>query len=222
MRAHAGFVAAALLTLCACAPAHAQLFKQFEWPAVNANVIPDVRLRDVVHDAIEEAREAEGRARQASLFAGQASRRDGARSAVGLKTQPVTIAEGTVMTATSYHGRTGPALGVIAYANGATMRGAFGGPDAGTYTAAPESMLASFTGWVFGATTADPNPLEGLFTFRNGDTFTGDANSGLGVYVEAGGGRRFVGKADMRNGAFRPLEGNVVDRQGKLLATVVE
>lgn len=213
--------AAIMLAVMLCTPAFGEppLFSQFAWPATDENVIPDLRLNEVVDEAKEEAREAEGRAKDGRLYAGQASRRGGLRSAVGLKTSPATIVDGTVITATPYYGDTGPALGVIQYTGGAVMAGIFG-PDTGVYTAAPDSILEKFEGWVFGATKADPVPLVGVFRFRNGDTFTGNQNSGLGVYVESGNGRKFVGRTDFGYGAFRPVEGVVLDTRGKLLAVV--
>ena len=207
------------MTLCAPAFGEAPIFAQFDWPETDESVIPDLRLNDVVQQAREEAREAEGRAKDARLYAGQASRRGGLRSAVGLKTRAATVDDGTVITAIPYYGETGPALGVIRYTDGASMTGIFG-PDTGVYTAAPESALEKFEGWVFGATTAEPRPLIGIFRLRNGDTFTGDQNSGLGVYVEAGNGRKFVGRTDFGFGAFRPGEGVVLDSRGRLLAAV--
>jgi hypothetical protein len=221
MRAKFGIAAVVALTLCLSASAQTSLFAQFEWPATVANVIPDVRLNSVVTEAREQAREAEGRAREGRLYAGQASRREGARGFVGLKTQPVTIADGTVMVATPYAGQSGPALGVITYASGATMQGAFGGPNTGIFTAAPESMLAKFEGWAAFADSAHPQLTVGVFTFRNGDVFTGDWASGLGIYVEAGSARRFTGRIDTENGAFRPLAGVVQDNRNNLLAVVV-
>tara|TARA_R110001606_G_scaffold178095_1_gene324669 strand:- start:1834 stop:2496 length:663 start_codon:yes stop_codon:yes gene_type:complete len=217
MRKRLGAAIMLAMTLCAPAFGEASLFAQFEWPATDESVIPDLRLNDVVQQAREEAREAEGRAKDGRLYAGQASRRGGLRSAVGLKAQSATIDDGTVITAIPYYGDTGPALGVIRYSGGASMTGIFG-PDTGVYVAAPESTLEKFEGWVFGAATAEPRPLVGIFRLRNGDTFTGDQNSGLGVYVEAGNGRKFVGRTDFSFGAFRPSEGVVLDPRGRLLA----
>jgi hypothetical protein len=109
--------AAIMLAMTLCTPAFGEpsLFAQFEWPATDENVIPDLRLNEVVDEAKEEAREAEGRAKDGRLHAGQASRRSGLRSAVGLKTSPATIDDGTVISATPYYGDTGPALRPIAF-----------------------------------------------------------------------------------------------------------
>jgi hypothetical protein len=220
LRTKLSAMAAVVVALTFSSPAHAQLFAQFEWPAAQAGVIPDLRLNSVLSDAREQARDAEGRAHEGRLYAGQASRRDGARSFAGLKTQPVTIADGTVMVATPYAGQSGPALGVITYASGATMQGAFGGPNTGVFIPAPESMLAKFEGWAQFADSAHPQLAVGVFTFDNGDVFTGDWTSGVGIYVEAGGARRFVGQMDPNNGAFRPVAGIVEDSRKQLLAVV--
>lgn len=213
--------AAIVLAVMLCAPAFGETspFSHFEWPATDENAIPDLRLNDVVDQAEEEAREAERRAKDGRMYAGQASRRAGLRIAVGLKTRPATIDDGTVITAIPYYGETGPPLGVVKYAEGAFMTGIFG-PDTGVYSAAPESILEKFEGWVFGATKADPVPLVGIFRFRNGDTFTGNQNSGLGIYAEPGNGRKFVGKTDFGYGAFRPVEGVILDPRGELLAII--
>lgn len=123
------------------------------------------------------------------------------------------------MTATTYDGERGPMLGHVSYPSGAGMIGLFG-PDIGLYTASPESLLSDFSGWVYGATSSNPQPMDGIFSFRNGYSFTGQENGGIGIYATADGERRFVGKIDFEHGSFRPLVGILEDRRGRLLATV--
>ena len=111
----------------------------------------------------------------------------------------------------------------MTYDSGARMTGEFGS-NLGVYEAGPESPLLQFSGFVWGASSPNPHCSEGLFEWRNGDTFAGsivgDGSSSEGIYTDATGERRFVGVVDLSESDFRPVRGYVLDKGGRLLATV--
>jgi hypothetical protein len=195
----------------------------FEWPADQEGVIPDARLFEDVEDAHSAAREALGRAGDGKAAARQAKMREGVGDFIGLGAKPMTIAGGTVMTAVPYDGEYGPMLGEVDYPSGARMVGLFG-PDVGRFEASEVSALDEFIGWVWGATTANPAPADGVFRFRNGESFTGKTynagETGKGYYASADGERRFVGEIDFSGGYWRPVRGIVEDRKKRLKAVV--
>jgi hypothetical protein len=212
--------------LCVGAPAIAQdaplIPASFEWPDAQPGAIPDLRINSDVHDARETARSATSRASEGRRAAAQEKRRAGLQGAFGIKPKRATTDDETEIAATRGTSN-GATLGTVTYSTGATMTGAFG-PDIGVYVAAPESPLRRFSGWVSGATGSAPAPCDGIFEWKNGDSFTGSiTGSGSlsqGVYVEAGGNRRFVGVADLSESQFRPVRGYVEDGSGRLLAVV--
>ena len=133
----------------------------FEWPEAQPGVIADLRVSNNVRDARETAREATLRASEGRRAAGQAKRRAGLRGAVGISPQRATVADDTEVALTRGTSE-GSKLGSIAYSSGATMTGAFG-PDVGVYKGGPDSPLRQFSGWVWGARTGAPRPIDGLF-----------------------------------------------------------
>ena len=194
----------------------------FEWPQAQPGVIADLRVADDVRDARETARQATTRASEGRRAAGQAKRRAGLQGAFGIRPQRATVDDDTEVALTRGTSE-GAKLGSITYPTGATMTGAFG-PDVGVYTGGPESPLRQFSGWVWGASTGTPRPIDGIFEWKNGDTFTGsitgDGSASQGVYVEAGGQRRFVGVIDLSQSEFRPVRGYLENGSSKLLAVV--
>ena len=192
------------------------------WPEDQPGVIPDARLYERVRAARQEAHEASGRASDAQAVAGQARRRLAARRMIGRSARPQMIDDETIMTAVPYASEQGPMLGVVTYPDGANMTGEFGS-DLGIYDPAPESAMTAFNGWVFGAASAYPQPMTGVFEFKNGERFIGSYLAGSnarGVYRSSDGQRRFVGEIDFTGGRWRPVAGIVEDRRGRLLAVV--
>lgn len=196
--------------------------EQFEWPQSQVGVIPDLRVADVVSDARNEAREAASQADAGKRNAATAKRIAGLRGMIGIKPNPVTVAAGTTMTAYPIDGEGGTPYGVMTYASGASMIGEFGG-DTGILTASPESLIAEFRGWVYGAAQQKPTPMKGVFDFKNGESFTGSLNAennARGIYSSVDGTQRFVGLMDLSGVPGRPLKGVMEDRRGRLLAIV--
>ena len=194
--------------------------QQFEWPAPQADALLNVRLTEVIRSAEETAREAETTARNGNAAAAHAERRAALRHLVGKSEHPIIIAAGTVISGSPEDGENGPILGTVNYPNDATMTGAFG-PDIGVFKR-PGALIANFSGWVYGATSANPAPLRGVFTFRNGESFTGEAKASFpeGIYSSADGERLFIGIINLDNASFRPVRGVMTDRHGRLLAVV--
>lgn len=194
----------------------------FEWPERQSDVIGDLRIRDDVSDARESARQATTRASEGRRAVGQAKRRAGLQGSFGIKPERATLGGDTEVALT--RGRSnGATLGTITYSTGAIMTGAFG-PNVGVYFAEPESPLRQFSGWVWGAGSPTPRPMDGIFEWKNGDIFTGsitgDASASKGVYVKADGQFRFVGVIDLSQSQFRPIRGYLEGASGKLLAVV--
>jgi hypothetical protein len=131
------------------------------------------------------------------------------------------IDAGTVLTGFPYNTESGPLMGVVTYPSGASMIGVLG-PDMGIYTPEPESSISQFSGWVWGAGTSEPIPMEGVFTLKNGDTFVASfsGHSAFGIYKSSDGQRQFVGKFDIEHGSIQPEIGIVEDRKGRLLANL--
>lgn len=196
----------------------------FAWPEPAPGAIPDFRIADDVRDARETARQATSRASEGRRAAATAKRRAGLQGAFGVKPQRATVDDDTEVAMTRGTSA-GAKLGAITYPTGATMTGALN-DGVGVYTAAPESPLRQFSGWVFGAGSGNPRPIDGIFEWKNGDTFTGsmtgDASASTGVYVKAGGQIRFVGVIDFSQSEFRPVRGYLESSSGKLLAVVTE
>ena len=191
----------------------------FEWPVPNPNVIPDLRVTQAVGLARDSARQATTIASEGRRFAAMSRRRNALRGVVGLGPHPVTVAAGTTMIATPANGESGPLLGKITYPSGARFEGLLShGGARGVIDPSPESPLAAFSGDVGSASTPNPRPLSGIYSFRNDDTFTG---GGYGIYESADGERRFIGWIDFSQTNIRPAEGIMEDRRGRLLAVVV-
>ncbi len=112
-------------------------------------------------------------------------------------------------------------LGKVSYANGASMTGLFG-PDIGIYHPSLTSSIAEFAGWCYGATTSNPQPTDGEYHLRSGDTFVGyrQANEFYGIYENADHTRRFIGAVMLNTASPRPVRGVMDDGHGHLLATV--
>lgn len=194
----------------------------FEWPAPEPNVLPDLSVRDAVQGAIDSARDARTQASLARRLAAQAKRRAGLQGVFGINPNRATTDGETELAAT--RGTSGGAiLGTVKYASGAEMTGSLS-DNMGVYTGAPESPLLRFSGFVWGATESHPSPRTGIFEWKNGDTFvgsiTGSGNLSQGVYIDANGGRRFIGTIDLSESQFRPVKGGMKDGSGKLLAIV--
>ena len=153
----------------------------------------------------------------------QANVRTSLRGAIGLGGRPITIAAGTVMKAVPYNNERGPMLGTITYPSGASMTGLFG-PDIGVYRASFTSSISEFFGWCFGATTSNPEPFDGQYRFRSGDTFVGTrvADTFKGVYESADRSRKFIGSMLLETASPRPVNGVMQDGRGHLLAVVQE
>jgi hypothetical protein len=196
------------------------VLSRFEWPASQPGTIADLRVENAVTQAEEMARRAETRAYEGRRAAAHARRREKVRGALGMQPHRATIDDDTEMAGTRYGNGV---LGSISYPSGATMTGLFG-EDVGAYTAGPDSALGRFSGWVWDAQTDHPSCTDGIFEWQSGDTFTGSvAGKGgdtYGVYLEAGGQRRFIGEIDMSETSWRPLRGYVLDAKGRLLAVV--
>ncbi len=203
------------------APCAAQTAENFEWPEANVNVLPDARLSTVVEDAKQAERQGADRAWEARKASMQAKVRTSLRGAIGLGGKPTIIAAGTVMKAVPYNGESGPMLGSISYANGASMTGVFG-PDVGIYHASFTSSIAEFAGWCYGATTSNPQPTDGEYHLRSGDTFVGSrhADEYEGVYESADHSRKFVGTMLLNTALPRPVQGIMQDGRGRLLSVV--
>lgn len=213
------------IAVCALAvlatPCAAQTADRFEWPDANPNVLPDARLGEVVESAKEAARQGADRAWEARKVALQARVKRSLRGAVGLGGKPTIIAAGTVMTAVPFNGEGGVRVGTVTYPSGASMTGAFG-PDLGIYDASFTSSIAEFAGWCFGARTSSPDPMDGEYRFRSGDTFVGtrSADTYEGVYESADHTRKFVGTMLLNTASPRPVRGIMKDGHGHLLMTV--
>lgn len=197
--------------------------EHFEWPEAQPGAIPDLRLSPTISDARSEAREALSRARDAQRAVGQAHRREAIKGAVGLGAKSVTVDSGTIMTADEFPpGNHNYLLGTIAYPNGAAMEGAFG-PDIGIFTPPDESSLERFRGWVYGARTATPVPMVGIFDFKSGESFSGSYNTGSnasGIYSSSDGSRQFVGEIDFHGAIWTPVRGVLESKSGSVLAVV--
>jgi hypothetical protein len=193
---------------------------RFDWPASQPGAIADLRVKNAVTQAEESARRAETRAYEGRRAAAHARRRDKVRGVLGMRPHRAIIDDDTEMAGTRYEDGV---LGSISYPSGATMTGLFG-EDLGAYTGGPESALDRFSGWVWGAQTDHPSCTDGIFEWKNGDTFTGSVTGKggdiYGVYLEAGGQRRFIGELDMSEASWHPLRGYVLDAKGRLLAVV--
>lgn len=218
-------VALAVVTMMvvAASPALSQDYSRtFEWPSVDPHAIPDARLRNVLASATEEARQAADYSRQGTTAASQARRLVGIRTAIGRGPQPQTVGDGVVMAAVPYGDEGGSVFGELTWANGATLTGALS-VSMGAYDPPIESSVQRFTGFVWGATNPVATPMTGHFDFKSGDSFLGSYRTGhnaIGVYASADGSRRFVGEIDFSAPAFRPLRGNLMDRDGRTLAVV--
>ena len=194
----------------------------FEWPAAQSGAIPDLRVSEEVRSAESAAREARSQATIARRIAAQEKRRAGLQGLFGVKPSRATTDGETIVDAT--RGRSaGSRLGTITYAWGSRMTGSLS-DGLGVYEASADSPLSRFSGFVLGATGSRPFPTNGIFEWKNGDTFTGSltgsGGSASGIYVSANGDRKFVGVIDMSQSEFRPLRGNLLDQSGKLLAVV--
>lgn len=194
----------------------------FEWPAIQADAIPDLRVSQDVRSAEDAAREARSQATIARRIAGQEKRRAGVQGLFGVKPSRATTDGETIVDATRGTSA-GAKLGTVTYAWGSKMTGSLS-EGLGVYEASADSPLSRFSGFVLGATGSRPFPTDGIFEWKNGDTFTGSlTGSGIaasGVYVSANGDRKFVGVIDLNQSEFRPLRGHLFDRSGKLLAVV--
>jgi hypothetical protein len=223
MKAIGILVVLAVASGSAIAASQSDVIEHFEWPTVQANAIPDLRLSSTISDARSEAREAESRARDAQRATGQAHRREKLKGSVGLGAKPVTIDSGTTMTADEFPpGNHNYLLGTIKYPGGTVMEGAFG-PDVGTFTPTEEFPLERFRGWVYGARTSTPIPMVGIFNFRGGDSFSGSYNTGgnaSGIYSSTDSSMRFVGEIDFRGATWIPLRGVLENKDGRVLAVV--
>lgn len=201
----------------------AEIVEHFEWPQEQAMVIPDLRLSSTITDARNEAKEARSRARDGWREAGRAKRREAVRRAVGLGAKPILVDNETVMTASPVRPRDmSYTLGSMAYPNGAHMLGGFG-PDIGIFTGDPTSSLKEFRGWVYGAKTATPTPMTGVFEFKNGESFSGSYNTGsnaIGIYLSVDGSKQFVGVIDFHGASWIPLQGVLETKSGKVLAVI--
>lgn len=196
--------------------------EQFEWPGTNPTVIPDLRIANVVAEGRKDARDGATEGLVADRNAGMARRVTAVRKTIGRGPKPMMIAGGTVMNAVPLDGETGPMIGTITYPTGDEMIGNFG-DNRGVFTASPESWVADFHGWVQFAASGKPSPQEGVFNFKNGESFTGSYLAGSnasGVYSSTDGEKRFVGVIDMSQVPVRPVHGVLEDRRGKLLAVV--
>lgn len=212
------FAAALALTASGAGALAAADSPQFEWPTAEPGAIPDLRIAAAIKTARENARSATTRAEEGRRAAAQTHRHEALLGLVGAKPRSATIDDETVVTTAGINGRVGR-FGTITYDSGATLTGLIA-DGTGVYRASPESRLAQFSGWVFGATRSSPQPMDGQFNFRNGDTFVGSSGTGYGVYTSANGETRFVGKVDFDNYPLRPVVGTLEDRQGHLLANV--
>jgi hypothetical protein len=194
----------------------------FEWPAVEVGAIPDLRLRSVVQDAKEAAREAKTRASEGRRLAARAKRREGIQSIFGIKPSRATSDDETQVSVA--RGRShGMVLGGAVHASGGHFTGALGANE-GVYIASADSPLYRFSGFVWGAATDNATPSEGIFEWKNGDTFTGsivgDGSASRGIYIQHGGERKFVGIVDLSQTDFRPIQGYMESASGELLAVV--
>lgn len=216
------FVIAACIGSAAIAQEAPLIPVEFEWPAAQTDAMPDLRIRDDVRAAEDAAREARSQATIARRVAAQEKRRAGVQGLVGLRPSRATTDGETVVDATRGTS-TGAKLGTVTYAWGAKMTGSLG-DGLGVYLAAIDSPLSRFSGFVWGATENRPFPTNGIFEWKNGDTFTGSftgSGSGAsGIYIDASGNRKFVGVIDMSQSEFRPIRGYLLDQSGKLLAVV--
>lgn len=198
--------------------------RSFDWPNVDDQAIPDARLRDILIAAVDEAEQAAEYSRQGISAASRANRLVRVRSAIGRGPQPQIVGDGVTMSAVAYGDEGGSMFGELAWASGATMTGALS-QSMGEYRPPLESSVQRFTGFVFGTTNPDAVPMTGDFEFKTGDHFVGSFNTGrnaLGVYASADGALRFVGEIDFYTPAFRPIRGNLLDRNGRTLAVVRE
>lgn len=196
--------------------------RTFDWPAVDAQAIPDARLREVLASAIAEARQASEYSRQGEAAASRASRLVRLRSAIGRGPQPQTVGDGVTMAAVAYGDQGGAMFGDLLWASGAKLTGALT-ESMGEYIPPEESSVRRFAGFVTGTTNPDATPMTGEFEFKTGDRFLGSFMTGrnaIGIYSSADGGLRFIGEIDFSAPAFRPLRGNLLDRQGNTLAVV--
>lgn len=212
------FVAALALGVSGASALAATEASQFVWPIVKPGAIPDLRIAAFIKTARENARSAATRAEEGRRAAAQTHRHEALLGLVGAKPHSATIDDETTVTTAGINGRLGR-FGTINYDSGATMTGLIA-DGTGLYRASPESPLAQFSGWVFGATRSTPQPMDGQFNFRNGDTFMGSSGTGYGVYTSANEEIRFVGKIDFENYPLHPVIGAFEDRQGRLLANV--
>lgn len=166
-------IAAAAL-LMTVAPAGAQEHSSgpaFEWPTARSGALADLRVRDDVTEAREAAGQAKTRAVEGRRAAAHAKRRAGVQGALGLTPKPAMVDDDTVVSPT--RGRSyGDVLGSITYSTGAVLTGAFGS-DVGVYIGGPESPLNRFSGWVWGASSPTPQPRDGVFEWKNGNSFAG-------------------------------------------------
>lgn len=215
-------IALAMLTAAATASAgYSTMGRGFAWPEASAVAIPDVRLNDLIGEAKEAAQQAADRAQEGRRVAARAKRHSAVRGVIGLGAKPVTIDDGTVMTAVPFTGESGPMIGTVTYPSGASMVGAFG-PDVGVYQASPESSNAEFDGWCYGARSSNPQPTDGEFTFKSGDVFVGTrvADNFTGIYRSADGSREFIGEVLLNSSTPRPVQGIMRDGSGRLLAVL--
>ncbi len=204
-------------------PALSQDFSRgFDWPAMDAQAIPDARLGAVLESAIQEARQAAEYSRQGEAAASRANRLVRLRSAFGRGPQLQIVGDGVTMEAVSY-GDEGRALfGDLSWASGAKLTGSLS-ESIGEYQPPEESSIRRFAGFLTGTISPDATPMTGEFIFKTGDQFFGSYLTGrnaLGVYASANGEFRFVGEIDFTAPAFRPLQGNLVDRNGRTIAVV--
>lgn len=212
----------AIAILWAAGPAFAQdaplIPATFEWPEAQPDAIPDLRVEESVRHARTSAREATTRASEGRRAAAATKRRIGLQGALGVKPQRATVDDETQMAVTR-----GSPLGSITYPTGAILTGDLVA-GLGTYQAYLESPLSRFSGWVFGAGSRSPRPIDGIYEWKSGDIFTGsmtgDASASTGVYVSADGQKRFVGVIDFSQTEFRPVRGYLETATGKLLAVV--
>lgn len=192
----------------------------FEWPETDPSAIPDARLTDVVGAGREAARAASERASAARRASGQAKRLAGLKSVLGVNAKPMTVDDQTVATINRNGFGT---FGTVQFPSGAVFIGEVGQGE-GRYAPSPESKLTAFSGYVWGVETAYPRPIEGIFEFKTGESFTGtlSGSEARGIYLSADGMRRFVGTMIVEADSPRPVAGIVEDRNRGLLAVVRE
>ncbi|WP_300380404.1 hypothetical protein [Henriciella sp.] len=205
---------------------------EFNWPDINSDIIPDARVKGAVRGARENYQRAINAAERANASAGKLP----GYIEEGEPFREI-VSEGVILEGVLFDKGVPPQqklfAGEIEYETGSTARGLVAFlyyPDMSNWGEvvadfAPEKPYSQFEGDMKRPSEAGAYPMEGVLTYRNGDTFTGlfyTWGGASGIYEAANGKRSFSGDFDTVGLMMHPKKGVVEDQNGQLLSVVLD